>query len=139
MSSKRGGVRCGARSGDSGFVGIGFDASSFLPVVCFGLFVPPLLMLLSHFANRRKEHPWLAQVREYVNLPEMMFWGGISLGLLGLLSLKSANAEEGYSVCAFFIAAGVGFLVGGTLENRLRQGAQNETYPLAAPDGFAAR
>ena len=77
----------------STFVGIGFDASSFLPVVCFGLFVPPLLMLLSHFANRRKEHPWLAKVREYVNLPEMMFWGGISLGLLGLLSLKSANAD----------------------------------------------
>ena len=99
------------------FVGTGFDASSLVPVVCFGLLGPPLMMLFSHFAK----------AREYVDLPEMIFWGGISLGSLGLLSLKRVNAQEGYSVCAFFIAAGIGFLVGGLLEKRLRQRARNAT------------
>ena len=109
------------------FVGTGFDASSLVPVVCFGLLGPPLMMLFSHFANRGKEHPWWAKAREYLDLPEMIFWGGLSLGSLGLLSLKRVNAQEGYSVCAFFIAAGIGFLVGGLLEKRLRQGTQNAT------------
>lgn len=105
----------------------GFDALSSVPVVCFGLLGPPLIMLLSHLASRRKEPPWIAKAREYVDLPEMIFWAGMSLGLIGLLSLKRVNAQEGYAVCAFFIAAGIGFLCGGLLEKRLRQRARGVT------------
>ncbi len=100
------------------FVGAGFDASNLMLLICFGLFAPPLLMLLNHFANR-SESDWWVRIQKYVNFSEMIFWGGVSLGLIGFLSLKRANAQEGYSLCAFFIAAGIGFLLAGLLEGRL--------------------
>lgn len=101
------------------FIAAAFDASSFWLVVCFGVFGPPVMMALSHFASRRKEPALLVRVKQYIDLPEMFFWGGISLGVLGIISLKSKNVEQGYSVCAFFIAAGIGFLIGGNLEKWL--------------------
>lgn len=109
------------------FVGPDFDASTFWLVVCFGLLGPPAMMALSHFANRRREPLWLVKVKQYIDLPEMIFWGGLSLGVLGLVSLKTNNAEQGYSVCAFFIAAGIGFLLGGQLEKLLRPKGPNAT------------
>lgn len=109
------------------FVGPDFDAYTFWLVVCFGLLGPPAMMALSHFANRRREPVWLVKVKQCIDLPEMIFWGGLSLGVLGLVSLKTNNAEQGYSVCVFFIAAGIGFLLGGQLEKLLRLKGPNAT------------
>ena len=122
------GVPQGLAFTDQGaFIGPDFDASTFWLAVCFGLLGPPAMMALSHFANSRAVPAWLVKVEQYIDLPEMIFWGGLSLGLLGLVSLKTNNAEQGYSVCAFFIAAGIGFLLGGQLEKWLRPRGANAT------------
>ncbi len=85
------------------------------------------MMLLSHFLNGRKQPAWWRKISEYVNLTEMIFWGSISLGTFAYYSLKVSNAQEGFAVCAFFVAAGFGFLAAGAIEQWLLQRAKNAT------------
>ena len=109
------------------FVGAGFDDANYLLFVCFGLIGPPVMMIFSHFANGRKQPAWWRKVGEYLNLPQMVFWGGTSLGAVAYYSLKVSNAAEGFAVCAFFVAAGFGFLVGDFTERWLLRRAGNAT------------
>jgi hypothetical protein len=99
--------------------GVTFDRYDQLLIVCFGLFVPPLLMVFAHFANPKPERPWIVKVKQYVNLPAMMFWGGVSLGLVGFATMANEDASRVSWICAFFIAGGIGFLAGGVIEKRL--------------------
>jgi hypothetical protein len=109
------------------FVGAGFDDANFFLLACFGLIGPPLMMVFNHFANGRKQPAWWRKCSEYVNLTEMIFWGGVSLGAFAYYSLKASNADEGFAVCAFFVAAGFGFLAAGFLEQWLLRRAANAT------------
>lgn len=109
------------------FVGAGFDEANFVLLVCFGLFGPPVMMVLSHFLNGRKQPAWWRKISEYVNLAEMIFWGGISLGAFAYYSLSASNAQEGFAVCAFFVAAGFGFLAASAIEQWLLQRANIAT------------
>lgn len=95
--------------------------------VCFGLFVPPVLAVISHFMNGRKNPVWWARVSEYVNLPNMIFWGSLSLGLLGWYSLRTNGISGGYPFCAFFVAGAFGFLIAGFLDRWLLRMAADAT------------
>ncbi len=99
----------------------------FTLVVCFGLFGPPLFMVLSHLINGGKNSAWWTKASAYVNLSNMVFWGCLSLGLLGWYSLRASNSAVGYSFCAFFIAGGLGFLVAGVVDKWLLKKAADAT------------
>lgn len=109
------------------FVGTGFDEANLLWLVCFGLLGPPIMMMVSHVLNERKQPAWWRKVGEYVHLFQMMFWGGVSLGAFAYYSLKTNNAQEGFAVCWFFVAAGLGFLVAGLVEQWSLRRAGNAT------------
>ncbi|HXU94528.1 MAG TPA: hypothetical protein VFP33_12805 [Gallionella sp.] len=109
------------------FVGPGFDETNMVLLVCFGLFVPPILAIFNHFANGRRNPTWWIKIIEYVDLYSMIFWGGLSLGILGWLSLHGSDASEGYATCAFFIAGGIGFLGAGAADRWLIHRAANAT------------
>jgi hypothetical protein len=109
------------------FVGAGFDEANLLLLVVFGLAGPPVMAVFSHFANGRKQPAWWRKFSEYVNLPQMIFWGGISLGAFAYCSLTVSNAQEGFAVCGFFVSAGIGFLAAGFLEQWLLRRAGNAT------------
>lgn len=109
------------------FVGAGFDSANWALFVLFGLIGPPVFMTLSHFSNRRRQHAWWVKISEFVDLPQMIFWGGLSLGIVGYFTLKSSGAQEGYAICGFFLAAAIGFLFAGALEKWLLRRAANAT------------
>lgn len=107
------------------FVGPGFDESNLVYFVCFGLLVPPAIAAFNHFANGRKNSARWERLSSYVDLNAMIFWGCLSLGIFGWFSLYSSDASEGYAICAFFIAGGIGFLGAGATDRWLKQRVEN--------------
>lgn len=100
-------------------VNAGFGEADLVWLVCFGLLGPPVMMAVSHFLNGRRQAVWWRKISAYVPLPQMIFWTGVSLGALGYCSLKANDAQDGFAICWFFIAAGVGFLFAGFVEQWL--------------------
>src|SRR5690349_21476100 len=49
-------------------------------IVLFGLCGPPILMALSYLTSKGSHLALWRRINSFVNLSEMMFWGGISLG-----------------------------------------------------------
>ena len=103
------------------YVGLGFDNEMVIPLACFGFFGPPVFVAMSHFMNRGKYLQWWSKVMEYVNLYHMLFWGCLSLASLAYFSLRGEGASEGYAVCAFFAASGIGFLIAGRVDAWLQR------------------
>jgi len=108
------------------FFGPGLNEASLALILCLGLLAPPIFAVLGHFTLGRRRQT-LVKISKYVDLWSMMFWGGLSLGTLGLLLLRGSGSSEGSDICVVFIAAGTGFLGAGFVDRWLTRAAANAT------------
>ena len=80
--------------------------------IAFGLFAPPLIGFMNSMPWLSSRKNILDRVDEYMSLYFFMFAGSLTLGISGWITLQNKGISDGTNiVCAFFAAAGIGFLL----------------------------
>ncbi len=114
-----------------------FPRDKMLFIILFGLFMPPILVLLNPIAKEifslvtkgRFSSGYLVveKINSYVNIDMMIISGLLSLGISSMLSFHYAGIYDGrFTISTFFVAGGVGFLVAYLIGGRLGQRAENK-------------